>query len=109
MARRAAPRGPLALALCIGAVAAVALFHVWVRLRVVQLGYAIGAESRTARETAEANRALHIEVEWLKSPARIEHLAKDKLHMQAPDPANIKTVSLSSVGDERGDRVARRD
>jgi cell division protein FtsL len=59
---------------------------------VVELGYGIGAETRLAHELEDLDRRLRIEVEWLKSPARIERIARERLRMAPPAPSAIQVI-----------------
>src|SRR5215510_9809482 len=76
-----------------GSAGSAALFHVWVRNQVVQLGYEIASEKRVADELAQANQRLRLEVDSLKNPARVEQIAHRDLKMEPPDPAHIRVTS----------------
>jgi cell division protein FtsL len=91
--KRRSKRG-IAFYVLVGALSAgaAALAHVWVRLQVVELGYEIAREKAAADQLAMTNARLRIEVEGLKTPARIEQLAKKDLKMAAPDPDRIRVI-----------------
>jgi cell division protein FtsL len=74
------------------AVSGAAMAHVSLRLGVVRMGYAIGEQTRERRALEEQHRRLTTELSMLKNPARIEKLAREKLHMELPDPSRIRTV-----------------
>src|SRR5262249_32378605 len=85
-------RRPFAFFVLVGIASAgsAALAHVWVRTQLVELGYALASEKQAAEELAQANQRLRIEVEWLKSPARVEAIAKRELQMEPLDPAHLR-------------------
>ena len=74
------------------AVSAAAMAHVSLRLGVVRMGYQIGRLTHERRALEEERRRYATEQSMLKNPARIERLAREKLHMELPDPSRIRTV-----------------
>jgi cell division protein FtsL len=62
----------------------VILFSAWQHFELLQHGYKIQRmqQQRTAQE--EINRHLRLEIETLRSPARIERIATKDLHLVAP-------------------------
>ena len=74
------------------AVSGAAMAHVSLRLGVVRMGYQIGELTRERRALEEERRRFTTEQSMLKNPARIERIARDKLHMELPDPSRIRTV-----------------
>lgn len=68
----------------------VSLFHVWSRVRLVELNLQIGEASRVLKEQRQEQSRLRLEVASLKTPARIEALAKGELGMVLP--ADQQTV-----------------
>jgi len=74
------------------AVSGAAMAHVSLRLGVVRMGYQIGEQTRFRRAQEEQRRRYLTELSMLKNPARIEKLAREKLHMELPDPSRIRTV-----------------
>jgi cell division protein FtsL len=84
-----------ALFLILGAFAVVlagALAHVEARLRLIHVGYALGEKMQERRELEEEQRKLLLEEAVLRSPERVEKLARDKLGMVRPDAARIRVV-----------------
>ena len=81
---------------------AAALAHTWVRLRALDLGYAIAAETHRLEDLKQAERRLRVEVSFLKRPARIEQEAQ-RLGLRAPDPGEIRRVRLPA-GAQAGGR-----
>jgi cell division protein FtsL len=68
------------------------LAHVGMRMKVVRLGYEIGELSRERRALDEEHRRLQLERTLLRDPARIERLARDKLGMRRPEPAQLRVA-----------------
>lgn len=61
-----------------------AILSVWSRARVVSLGYEISRESRHLQEVMDLNEKLKAEVAMLKSPGRLEPIAKEKFGLLPP-------------------------
>ncbi len=78
-----------------------ALAHVSVRLDAIRLGYEISERTQERRELEEEHRRLSVELSLLRSPERIERLAKDRLGMRRPDAGEIRiarpTVELAAA------------
>lgn len=86
----------LRLSLAIGAALVVVLvFNVWEKLELLRHGYEAETMERAKAEELEARRHLLIEIETLRAPQRIEHLAATKLGMIAPTSAD--TIVLERV------------
>jgi len=66
-----------------------ALAHVWVRLQVVRLGYQISHETEREKRLQQVHRKLQVERALLRSPERLERLARDRLNLTMPDPGTI--------------------
>jgi cell division protein FtsL len=79
-----------------GLVAAVAvgcaLFYVWTRLQVVSWGYRISRSTTQQAELRQTNRELRIEAASLRSPGRIETIARHKLGLEFARPDQIQVV-----------------
>ncbi len=63
---------------------AVLLFSVWQHFELLQHGYRIERMRQEYTRQQELNRHLRLEIEALRSPARIERVATGQLHMVAP-------------------------
>jgi cell division protein FtsL len=75
------------------------LFSVWQRVELVRHGYKLEDMQKERAVEAEVARHLRLEIETLRSPARIERLAVGRLHMVAPgadDAAVIERVIPAS-------------
>ena len=69
-----------------------ALFYVWSRIQVIQLGYEISNTLKEERALTEANKKLRVEIATLKSYARIEKLAVEELKMAKPRPEQVIVI-----------------
>lgn len=76
-------------------IALAALGHAWLRTRVTEEGYRLSRLAAEARDLAREHETLQIRAAELKSPQRLEQLARAKLGMGPP--AADKVVVL--VGD----------
>lgn len=100
--RRLLARRPAAAAAVLGAFLVAALFHVWSRLAVVELGYRLAA-ARTAHATLlEQNRRLKLELAMLKAPGRLEEVARERFGLAAPHPSQI--IHLDAAPASRASR-----
>jgi cell division protein FtsL len=70
---------------------AVLLFSAWQHFELLRHGYRLEQMQKERAAQEEINRHLHLEIETLRSPARIERLATGRLHMVSPgaDDATI--------------------
>ena len=80
-ARQRELRGSLILAVPL---VAVLLFSVWQHFELLQYGYRIERLRQEFSRQQELNRHLRLEIEALRSPARIERVAVEELRMVAP-------------------------
>lgn len=84
----------------VGAVlVSVLLFSAWQHFELLRHGYKVEQMQKDRAKEAEINRHLRLEIETLRSPARIERLAIEQLQMVAPgaaDAAVIERVSPSA-------------
>lgn len=65
-------------------VIALALIFVWTRVRVIQLGYEASQINRQIADLSRQKNQLAAEVAKLKSPARLESVAKEHFYMRLP-------------------------
>ncbi len=70
----------------------VSIFHVWSRVKVVDLNMQVGELRRELKEQQQEEGRLKLEVASLKSPARIEALAKGELKMSLPSEQQVVLV-----------------
>jgi cell division protein FtsL len=91
--RRGIGVGAFVLAL----VTAGAMAHVAVRMKGIEVAYDLGREKRVNTQLEEERRRLNIEIGMLKDPVRIVSLARDKLKMGPPAPADIVRLTPGQV------------
>ena len=82
-------KAALVLLLFMGA----AIFFVWTRSQVIQLGLQASELKRQENQAMRRNQGLLMEKAALRRIERIEQIAKDKLGMVFPDPKLIKVVN----------------
>ncbi len=68
------------------------LFHVWSRVKVVDLNMEITEASHLYKGLQQEKNMLRLEVASLKNPARIEALAKGDLGMDLPSDQQVIVV-----------------
>ena len=73
-------------------VTAVSVFHVWSRVKVMDLSLKVGDLRRELKEQEQEQGRLKLEVASLKMPARIETLAKGELGMSLPTEQQVVQV-----------------
>ncbi|MFH1874271.1 MAG: cell division protein FtsL [Pseudomonadota bacterium] len=61
-----------------------ALVYVWTRIQVVQLGYDVSGLTSEVKELNQQKSILQAEVAKLRSPARLDEIARTKLGMRLP-------------------------
>ena len=77
--------------------AAVGVLHVSSRVMVVDAGYRLSKLEAQQRQLSLENQKLQIELATLKSPARLEKLAREQLGMQPPAPGGVIAVRAVEV------------
>jgi cell division protein FtsL len=70
----------------------VAVALVWSHLHNTQLKYRIAEEMTVRDNLTEENRRLKVEIATLKSPQRIESIARDKLKLQYPEREQVVLI-----------------
>lgn len=70
----------------------VLLFSAWQHFELLRHGYRLEQMQRERAAEEEVNRHLRLEIETLRSPARIERLATDRLQMVAPGPDEAAVI-----------------
>lgn len=74
----------LPAAIAIGLLALVGIVHVTSRVMVVKMGYELSRLDSQTTDLLRENDALKLELATLKSPARLETLARTKLGLSPP-------------------------
>ncbi len=72
------------------------LFSAWQHFELLRHGYKVEQMQKDRAKEAEINRHLRLEIETLRSPARIERLAVEQLQMVAPGPADAAVIERVS-------------
>ena len=70
----------------------VSIFHVWSRVKVVDMNLKIAELNRDIREQEQEHNRLKLEVASLRTPARIEALARGELGMALPTEQQVVIV-----------------
>ncbi len=65
------------------------LFYIWSRMQIVNIGYEINHEMKNKERLIEENKRLSLELATLKSPVRLEALAKSDYQMDLPRQSQI--------------------
>lgn len=73
--------------------AAAGVVHVTSRVMVVDAGYKLSRLQNEQRTLARENSKLRLELATLKSPGRLEQLARTKLGMAPPHPGSVLSTS----------------
>ena len=76
----------LSLSLCL---VGVVLLHVWLRLQVVRMGYALSTTSKLESRLEQERRELTVELATLTSPDRLEAMARKRLGLVAPEKGQV--------------------
>ena len=71
---------------------AVLLFWAWQHFELLRHGYRVEQMQRDRAAETEINRHLRLEIDTLRSPARIERLATNRLQMVAPGPEDASVI-----------------
>lgn len=80
------------LMICMVLLTVVSIFHVWSRFRLIELNLQIGEASRQMKDLEQEQTRLKLEAESLKTPARIETIAKRDLGMIVPQDQQVILV-----------------
>ncbi len=86
-------RGRIAVVLlAFTCLAGAGLFHTWLRIQGLNMGYRLSAVTHAHKKLLRENEELRLEVATLKAPSRIEHLARTRLHMVTPRQGQVVVV-----------------
>jgi len=80
------------LMICMLLLTVVSIFHVWSRSHLIELHLQIGDASRQMKDLEQEQKRLKLEAESLKTPARIEAIAKRDLGMIIPQDQQVILV-----------------
>lgn len=77
------------LMICMIVFTIVSVFHVWSRFKIVDLNLQMSEISHQMNEAEQEQKCLKLEAASLKTPARIEAIAKNELGMALPTEQQI--------------------
>ena len=80
------------LMICMVLLTVVSVFHVWSRFKLVDLNLQISESSRLLKEAEQERKRLNLEAASLRTPARIEAIAKNELGMALPTEQQVVLV-----------------
>ena len=80
------------LMICMVLLTVVSVFHVWSRFKLVDLNLQISEASRQLKEAEQEQKRLKLEVASLRTPGRIETIAKSELGMALPTEQQVVLV-----------------
>jgi len=65
------------------------LMYVWFQVNITKMNYAIAREIQMQERLVEEGRLLRMEIEVLKSPGRLEKIARETLKMKYPESGQV--------------------
>lgn len=65
------------------------LVHVWLRLQVVHMGYALSSTARLQAQLEQEQRELKVELTSLSTPERLQAMARQRLGLAAPEKGQV--------------------
>lgn len=71
------------------AIAACLLFYAWQHFECIQVRYRIEQLDTQRTRSAELNEQLHLEIATLRSPMRVDAIARDQLGLTVPVPGQV--------------------
>ena len=80
------------LMICMILLTIVSVFHVWSRFKLVDLNLRISEASRQLKESEQEQKCLKLESASLRTPARVETIAKNELGMALPTEQQVVFV-----------------
>jgi cell division protein FtsL len=72
-----------------GAMAALLLCYAWQHFQCIQLRYQLEQMETRRAQSAELNQQLHVEVATLRSPMRVDAIARQQLGLTVPVPGQV--------------------
>jgi cell division protein FtsL len=77
-------------------IAALLLSYAWQHFECIQLRYNIEQLDAARAQAAELNQQLHLEVATLRSPMRVDSIARNQLGLTVPVPGQVAPAEGSS-------------
>jgi cell division protein FtsL len=95
--------------LCVLMIAGALVGHLWIRNRILNMGYAIQQMKETDAELTRIQNSLILEEETLKCPERIDFIARNELAMEPLGPYQRITLRFHETGSDRPTSLALAD
>jgi len=89
LAKKHRRRQNLGIAFLACCLVGVALVHVWLRLQVVQMGYALSMTNKLQNQLEQERRQLKVDLATLTSPERLEAMARSRLGLVSPEKGQV--------------------
>ena len=80
----------------------VGMAQVWVRLRIVRMGYDLSAETRKAQKLQRLEHKLEVEQAVLRRPDRLKEAAKSRLGLREPGRGEVQEIRRGAVAGSGG-------
>ena len=80
------------LMICMILFTIVSVFHVWSRFKLIDLNLQLSESSRILKEAEQEQKRLKLEAASMKTPARVEAIAKGELGMTLPSDNQMVLV-----------------
>jgi cell division protein FtsL len=74
------------------ALAACVLFYAWQHFECIQIRYQLERLQSERVQAAELNQQLHLEVATLRSPMRVDAIARNQLGLTVPVPGQVAPI-----------------
>jgi cell division protein FtsL len=81
-----------------GAIAGCLFFYAWQHFECIQVSYQIEQLQAQEAQANQLNEQLHLEVATLRSPSRVDTIARNQLGLTVPVPGQIAPVSYTGDG-----------
>jgi cell division protein FtsL len=78
------------------ALAACLLFYAWQHFECIQLRYQVEQLDSQRSKSVQLNQQLHLEVAALRSPMRVDTIARNQLGLSVPVPGQVAPVDASA-------------
>lgn len=78
------------------AIAACLLFYAWQHFECIQIRYQVEQLELQRTKTVQLNLQLHLEEAALRSPMRVDTIARNQLGLSVPVPGQVAPVDASS-------------
>ena len=78
------------------AIAACLLFYAWQHFECIQVRYKVEQLELQRNKTLQLNQQLHLEVAALRSPMRVDTIARNQLGLSVPVPGQVAPADASA-------------